>query len=190
MSTTPTMMLSERRDLFPHAYHREDVELVRLEKWVHAYDNEPGWEIDINPPYQRPHAWTLQQKRAYVEYILRGGEVSRRILFASRGQHNHHDQRWRLLDGKQRLASIVEFVRGEFAVFADEDTPEGYKASQIIDLKRQRYTLEIQVVDIESMADEIRLYLAINSGGTPHSDAELERVRALLDQELSSGKTE
>jgi hypothetical protein len=178
------MRLDDRSDRFPRAHHTESVALSRIEKWIHAYDAYPNYRIDIDPPYQRPHVWTTPQKRAYVEYVLRGGDAARRIMFASRPRNAHEGQR-RLLDGKQRISSVIEFCRDELPVFADESSPEGYRASQIKGWTGMSYTLEIQIVTLPTMADEIRLYLMINSGGTPHSSEELERVRAMLTCETN-----
>ena len=46
----------------------------------------------------------------------------------------------------------------------------------------------MNVNDLPSRGAVLRWYIELNSGGTPHSDAEIGRVRALLEQEIAGGK--
>ena len=47
-----------------------DEAMERLEMWASSplYDG-----LDLDPPFQRGHVWTDDQRSAYMEYILSGG---------------------------------------------------------------------------------------------------------------------
>jgi hypothetical protein len=162
----------------PQAHYEVDVAWEFLEdhlsKFIEAY------QLDMNPDFQRGHVWSKQQQIAYVEWILRGGE-SGKILFFNCLEWNSNKTPGPmvLVDGKQRLAAVLAFLHDEIPAF-------GYKLSEYEDKNRLRTHIagfKFRVASLETRADVLRWYLAINAGGTPHSPAEIARVEALLAQE-------
>ena len=65
-------------ELFPRAHYEVDVDWHYLEAHL---KNALEDGLNLNPEFQRAHVWTREQQVAYVEYILRGGEVGRNITF-------------------------------------------------------------------------------------------------------------
>ena len=74
-------------------------------------------------PYQRGYVWSLEQKQALIDSVYRGLEIGRIIV-----HHKSHEEQVRaykagytdsatfdIVDGKQRLSTLVSFCRGEFA---------------------------------------------------------------------------
>jgi hypothetical protein len=61
--------------LFPRAHYEIDVEWRYLETQIASSEG-----LDLDPAYQRAHVWNTEQQRAYIEYILRGGELSRIVI--------------------------------------------------------------------------------------------------------------
>lgn len=61
--------------MFPRAIYEIDVMFRDLPRHVAEC---VGQGLDLDPDFQRGHVWTRDQQVAYVEYMLRGGEVSRR----------------------------------------------------------------------------------------------------------------
>lgn len=93
--------------------------------------DDPGFEfINWNPYfiingkkeyYQRGYVWTLEQKQALIETIYLGLDCGRIILH----EHSVEEQiknvketgigyRYDIVDGKQRLSTILEFVTDKF----------------------------------------------------------------------------
>lgn len=50
-----------------------------LEQQLVIYEREVG--LDLDPDFQRGHVWSQQQQIKYVEYVLRGGNLNRHIIF-------------------------------------------------------------------------------------------------------------
>ena len=139
------------------------------------------WNIDTNPPYQRGHVWTDEQRSAFLGYWLQGGTVP--TLWAWEPPSKKEDSgeaRPELIDGKQRLTALLMWWHNEIAANVDgqmifaRDTNKRF---------RSHHMIKLTFVRLESRADVIRFYLRLNGGGTPHLPEELARVKALLDAE-------
>lgn len=182
-----TFRMADHKELvFPHAWYSVNVDWTHIEDWIISQeDYRDIFRLNLDPDYQRAHVWTLEQKRDYVEYVLRGGEVSKTLVFSAVGRSFDSAEEWKLTDGKQRLSAVREFMAGAFGVFADEKYPQGHKANAIADINRIAYGFIVQVVMVERPSDELKLYLSINTRGTPHNAEEIARVRAMLDKQLA-----
>ena len=78
---------------------------------------------------------------------------------------------------------------GKIRIFGDNSRPDGYLFEDFTGAFRGlNYSLQWQVTECKTRADVLRLYLMINTGGTPHSPEEIARVRALLDEEIRCGR--
>jgi hypothetical protein len=163
---------------FPRAYYEITVEWNHLERQLESFDergknNEFGG-MDMNPDYQRGHVWTRAQQIAYVEYQLMGGEVGRNIVWNSPDWDNGYKRPTELVDGKQRITAVLAFMRNEVPAF-------GHLRREYTDSIRLTSThFQFRICKLESREEILQLYLNINAGGTPHTAAEIARVRALL----------
>ena len=66
-----------------------------------------GGELNISPPWQRSDVWPLKKKRELIRSLLLGIPLPSIIL------HIQND-RMSVIDGKQRLTAIVQFMRNEW----------------------------------------------------------------------------
>lgn len=136
-------------------------------------------EYDFEPEYQRGLVWTKEQKQAFIKALMIG-KVEIQPIFI----RNPKKREWGLevLDGKQRLTAILEYVRGEFEV-------EGfyYKDLNSSDIRIFNYTpmvyTEIKYYDnkvgLTAMPTEqkIELFLQVNGYGQHVSDEHLEKIK-------------
>jgi hypothetical protein len=67
----------------------------------HAHEGE----LDLNPPYQREYIWSNPDSQKLIESILRGIPLPSIILATVAD-----DDKLQIVDGKQRLTSILRFV--------------------------------------------------------------------------------
>lgn len=184
-----TLRLRERSDLFPDHSYAVDVPLCDMKLYIHRLsEHGEKYAPVLDPDYQRAHVWTREQQIAFIEYILRGGEVSRRIIFATDG--DIAITKWRLIDGKQRLEAITQFLDLKFGVFPDEQHPEGHFANAIYEMRGMFMLFKVVVVRVTTRLEELNLYLSLNTAGTPHSSEEIDRVRALRDAEIERMKAQ
>lgn len=147
--------------------------------------------LDIDPDYQRAHVWTLEQSAAFVGHKLEGGECPTLTI-----------QRWpvsvsvvdELVDGKQRLLAILGFIEGRVpALLTDGHSyfiGEWPREDQQYFSRSFELMLRAKYVSCRDRAEVLRLYLKLNRGGSVHTDAEIERVRALLAMEAERDQPE
>lgn len=164
-------------------WHVGDLEktLTRLELDIVG----SGGTFELEPDFQRGHVWTVAQRVAFVESMIRK-TAPNRIMFncpgwSSRtaGSGDIPDNTLQCIDGLQRLTTLRMFLAGEFSVFGDAKlSAEALKGSPF-DLGRAR--IQMAFYEFDNRADLLALYLDLNEGGTVHSHAELARVRALWE---------
>lgn len=175
-------------DVFPSDKWAVDVGWEDIEDHLERHCDK-GHNLDLNPDYQRGHVWTLEQRRAYVEHVLQGGRIGNDILCACESWDAYPVKNYTLLDGKQRLTTILMFIKDEFRVLPDDIRPEGYLFSEIRSPNRRKFSwtdsrFRWKVIECKDRAAVLDLYLRLNGGGTPHSKEELDRVRMLRQAEL------
>lgn len=160
---------------FPRAHYEVDISWDYLE--AHLKHLAESHKLDLEPDFQRAHVWTREQQVAYVEYSLMGGEVGRNLTFNHPdwlGTKNDPSHRLEIIDGKQRLEAVRAFLRNEFQAF-------GNHFLEYIDFPRMTMVgFRFRVCSLKTREQVLQMYLNINAGGTPHTQAELDKVRNML----------
>lgn len=136
--------------------------------------------LDINPPFQRHHVWTEEQKIRYIEHILRGGASGKDIYCNCAGWsmgevgRDYPNGQYVLVDGKQRIDAVLGFFNNEFPIF------EGSYYKDYTDNIRSYAGFKWHVNDLNSYEEVLQWYIDLNAGGTIHPKEEIERVKQLL----------
>lgn len=175
-----------------------------LELDVHNEDNEHFVSFDLNiypsdytlkgladmwndgdievPDFQRNFVWTIKQSSLLIESFLLGLPVPQVFFYVS------DDERRLVIDGLQRVSSIVFYLEGYFGVESpqgrrqvfrltglDEKSP--YAKKRFVDLsdedQRKLRNTVMRVVNIKQLApsdDDTSMYYVferLNTGGTP-----------------------
>ena len=162
-------------------------------------------EIIIRPEFQRLFRWNTEQKSRFIESILIGIPIP--TLFVQQID----DGRWEVIDGLQRISTILEFVgilldadeklyprlvlmKTKFLPSLDNVTYEDFKnntnqedSELAFDMETKlifkRTALSIQIVKRESdSTTKYELFDRLNSGGTPLSGQEIRNAIFLLEQ--------
>lgn len=155
---------------YPRAHYSVHVSLDYLASHVQGYEESYGFTME--PEYQRDHVWTMEQRTAYVEHVLMGGETGLEIIVNVENFNKTSKAPGvaEVLDGKQRLTSLLMFMRDEVRAF-------GRLASEYEG--KCRANIVWKVVDLNPI-ETMRLYVMLNAGGTAHTKEEIDRVRALI----------
>ncbi len=80
--------------------------------WVR--DMEQSKLLDLNPPYQRRSVWNKDYKQFFIDSILRNYPIP--PIFVNLEIKKDGTTIYHVIDGKQRLLSLLEFIRDEFAL--------------------------------------------------------------------------
>lgn len=150
---------------------------------IHYAKYVQDYGLDVSPDFQRGYVWTPEQKVRFVEYMLRGG-VSGLDIYCNSPNWQHGAMgatskdkgAWFVLvDGKQRLDAALGFLSNEFPVF------DGHYFRDFTDKPRiTQCNFRWHVNDLQTREEVLQWYLDLNSGGTVHSESELDTVRALI----------
>ena len=76
-------------------------------------DLEDTGRLNLDPPYQRRSVWSPQYRRFFIDSVLRNYPTQ--SIFIDRVVDPDRPTEYRVLDGKQRLTTILLFVRNEFS---------------------------------------------------------------------------
>lgn len=138
-------------------------------------------EIIINPEFQRFYRWTDYQKSRFLESVILGIPVP--PIFVAEDTNG----RWELVDGLQRLSSILSFF-GILKTIPEKNnwklesgdivkSLEGFSLADLpmkIQLNIKRATCRVEIIKWDSVYDmRYELFNRLNTGGTPLTDQEI-----------------
>jgi hypothetical protein len=153
-------------------------------------------ELNLHPEFQRFFRWTIEQKSRLVESLLLGIPVP--PVFVS----EREDSKWDVIDGLQRLSTILELV-GELqdekgtpkpplqltkthylpsldgVKWVDEDPMKALTESARIKVKRAR--LDVNIVKSTSDSDvKYEVFQRLNTGGASATDQEVRNCLLVM----------
>lgn len=113
--------------------------------------------VDLDPSYQRRSVWTKPYKRYFIDTIMRNFPSP--PIFLDVKTDSSGKTRYAVVDGKQRLLSILEFIEGKIALpddFGDVRLDGKYFNELSTELKSTFWSYEIPVENISpSSVEEI-----------------------------------
>lgn len=80
-------------------------------------------DIDLQPDFQRQEVWATPKKKRLIDTVMRGWSIPPIHLVQVEGR------KLEVLDGQQRLASIRDFLRGEFSIDGNITPQDAYISS-------------------------------------------------------------
>jgi hypothetical protein len=152
--------------------------------WDYLESNLLRWQdpkdgvaiLNLEPEFQRLHVWTPLQQTKFIEYILQGGMSGREIYFNCTGWMKDFRGPFVIVDGKQRLHAVREFLTNKVPIFG------GNYCKDI----QGRLPFGAQFIfcvnDLNTHAEVIRWYLEMNTGGTPHTAEEIAKAELILEK--------
>lgn len=153
-----------------------DFDVYRLKCFI---EDEVSKGLQLTPKFQRGHVWTEEQQIAWLEYFLRGGKSGTTVylncpdwnLSLPDGAYNEYV----CVDGLQRITAVMRFINNEIPVF-------GTYYKDFEDKPRMRHCIKVNINDLQSEREVLQWYVDMNSGGTPHTTEEIERVKQMIEQ--------
>ena len=151
-------------------------------------DRRVPW--NLSPDYQRGPVWSAEQQGRFIGHVLAGGPVPPIYVQRLEGPANAPGGRKEdyylipeeVVDGQQRLRAILAFMADEVpALVWHGGAWHSYFYRQTNEVERRSMSvMSSRVIFVDLPREErLRFYLRLNSG-VPHSDADLDKVRAML----------
>ena len=101
--------------------------IIRGESVERIYSLYTTKKLIVNRRYQRKLVWTIEEKRSFIDSIIKEFPIPL-ILLAEK------EEKYEIIDGMQRLDAITSFINGAFDVegkYFDLETMAGTKFSKI-----------------------------------------------------------
>ena len=135
-----------------------------------------NYNLQLNPDFQRGNVWTEQQQISYVEYILKGGTSARVIYFNQAGWMTNFEGDFVCVDGLQRITALLRFINNDLKVF-------GTYYKDFEDKLYDRVDILININNLKTRKEVLQWYIEFNTGGTIHTEDEINKVKELLKKE-------
>lgn len=158
--------------------YQVNINLKYLLSTLKGYE-EDGLQYD--PDFQRGHVWTEQQQIAFIEFLLRGGNTGRIIYFNHPGWMGNWKGDFVVVDGLQRLTACKKFLNNEIPAF-------GHYYNEYEDRIPSDADLIFNVNNLKTRKEVLQWYIEFNSGGTIHTEEEINKVKKLLEDEIKKTK--
>lgn len=160
------------------APYKVDVCWGYLKKYMEGQAQD-GLKIDLDPDFQRGHVWSKDKQIAYIEFALRGGTSAQDLYFNCPGYSAGELGEYVLVDGKQRLTAVLDFLDDRVPVFG------GHRFSDFADRLRAlgNPSFRWRINDLRTRAEVLQWYLDLNTGGVVHTKEEIGKVKRLLAKE-------
>ena len=146
-------------------------------------------ELLFNPCYQRGLVWSKEQKELFIKALMKG--ITRLTPTYVFNGYSSNTKLYEVLDGKQRLNTLLEFVRSEFAVDGVYYKDWGYEDVRAFHRLPLVYTSIDGFEDGDlTLALRVELFLQLNSYGEAVDKAHLEMIKETYLQDEVEVKDE
>lgn len=142
--------------------------------------------LDLNPPYQRGLVWGMERRRNLIKSLLMGLPINAIYL-------NSRDimQPDRVVDGKQRIAAILDFLSDRLQIpsvwFQHDEMVDDVRNidglvrfSDLAIPEQRRFcnsTVATYQTKLRTEAEERELFLLINYGGVAQGETDADDER-------------
>ncbi len=137
-------------------------------------------QLDLDPPYQRKSVWTLKDRKFFLDTIFRNYPAP--PVFIHRTVNDNGYTTYHVVDGKQRLETILSFFDNKIAIAADfGDTNLNSKKFKELsqDYKRKfwDYTLVVDFIDSVNGTNIEEVFDRVNRNARNLQPQELRHAR-------------
>ena len=170
----------EEDQLIVRFSQKEDYTIQFHQSTIHSFHTHAyHFGVDMNPDYQRGYVWTDHDKTALLDSIFNNIEIGK-FVFIRRdydGANRSTPHFFEILDGKQRLSTILDFWEGRFK----------YRGKTYFELcwRDQNHFdgFRISMAEVGDMSEEqiLQYFIRLNTAGRPVNPEHLEKVKDRLD---------
>lgn len=143
-----------------------------INRFIKNYDFDVHLK-SIGKNLQRGYCWTEAQKQAFILSLLQGKGVTPLHI-----NHNCDEDTYEIIDGKQRLSTLLDFYNNKFPIVIDDceyfykhlSRNLSYRISLFSFNAHYHRERKLNPKSILSDEDKIKWFLYVNNTGTPQQD--------------------
>jgi len=147
--------------------------------------------FDFDPPYQRGDVWGAVRRKNLIRSLLQGIPVPSLIIndrMRSFDDYQLDQPMYAVIDGKQRMRTVLDFYNSDLAVPASWFEPDRVESTENTDDgpyirysgltkvgQRQFSNIPIGVIEgsLSSLEEEAEVFELVNFGGVPQGETDL-----------------
>lgn len=146
-----------------------------LDALLHTYY---GMGIDMNPDYQRGYVWTQEDKELLLDSVFKNIDIGKFVLVhLSDYEYLERGRSYEILDGKQRLSTLIEFYENRFPYKGKYYNDLSYKDKRTFN----RLTISVANVHETDKKTVLKYFLMLNRTGRSMDKTHLEKVEQMLN---------
>lgn len=142
-------------------------------------------KFNFNPPYQRDSVWDEEKQSFFIDSILRNYPIPP-IFLHQKIDDSSGKITFEVVDGKQRLTAIVNFINGNIVAASEEEDDEltgvffsDLSESKFTEVKKLfwRYQMPIEYIDTEDEKTIDSIFDRLNRNGERLNGQELRNAK-------------
>ncbi|MHB1708753.1 MAG: DUF262 domain-containing protein [Thermoplasmataceae archaeon] len=116
-------------------------------------DLEKTNQLDLDPPYQRKSVWTAKDRKFLLDTIFRGYPIP--AIYLTKEISKNGESVYHVVDGKQRLETILMFSRGEIKIASNfgDITLDGKRWEQLAPESKEKFWNYVIPVEMINFSD-------------------------------------
>lgn len=160
-----------KKDTIDITFYNTDVDSLLNKFYLHG--------VDMSPDYQRDYVWEDSDREALLDSIFNGIEIGK---FAFIKHHYSDDLLYEILDGKQRLTTLLDFYENRFAY-------KGYYFNELS--ARDKHTFlgaEVTIGETGELTKKqvYEYFVQLNTTGKSMDKEHLEKIKDMINSYESS----
>lgn len=163
------------REVYPGAVLNISKDMASVFQLKRKYERTPSM-LDLTPPFQREKVWSQKQKNELIESIIMGIPIP--VFYVK----ERNDGVYVVVDGKQRLTTLFDFIDNKFAlrslsILTEYENVTFDSLSPLDQNKIEDCTLTINVIKPPT-SDRVTfdLFDRVNRGGTRLNNQEMRNA--------------
>lgn len=155
----------------------KDTKAYSINDFLNWYDNE---ELKLSPKYQRNSVWNNSAKSYLIDTILRGYPIPQIFLRQIIDTNTRRTTR-EIIDGQQRLRSIIEFTQNSFSILKNHnnelagkyynDLDEDYKE------KFLNFNISTEIIKLKEDSKIYEMFARLNTNNMALNKQELRNAK-------------
>lgn len=135
--------------------------------------------IDFNPDYQRGYVWEQEDKELLIDSIFKNIDIGKFVFIRlSDAEWMERNLRYEILDGKQRLSTLIEFYENKLAYRGKHFNELSWKDKNVF-LDHIVSAAEVKETDRKNV---LKYFLMLNRTGKAMDESHLNEVEQMLKE--------
>ena len=155
----------------------KDTKAYSINDFLNWYDND---ELTLSPKYQRNAVWGNNAKSYLIDTIIRGFPIPQIFLRQSIDTNTRKTTR-EIIDGQQRIRSIIEFTENRFSILPSHNAEFGKKfyneLSDEVKEKILHYNIGVEIIKLKDDAKIYEMFARLNTNNMALNKQELRNAQ-------------